>query len=118
MPWCAKVHYRTRTRVTCFGNTMGIPVPMRNPKYQANVFYVRLSHLQYIHSRTFIHRNLKPSNLVMGVGKPADLVYFIDFSLLKEFRDPNTHMHIPYKDALSLTRTATFASIPSHLVQN
>jgi len=29
---CAKVHYRTRTRSTRFGNTAGIPVPVRNPK--------------------------------------------------------------------------------------
>ena len=84
-------------------------------KYRANVFYVQISRLQYIHSRNFIHRDLKPSNLVMGVGKHADLVYLIDFGLSKEFRDPDTHMHIPYKDALGLTGTATFASIPSHL---
>ena len=51
----------------------------------------------------------------MGVGKHADLVYLIDFGLSKEFRDPNTHLHIPYKDALGLTGTATFASIHSHL---
>jgi len=55
------------------------------------------------------------TTLVMGVGKHADLVYLIDFGLSKEFRDPDTHMHIPYKDALGLTGTATFASIHSHL---
>ena len=30
---CAKIQYRTCTRVTCFGNTMGIPVPMQNPTH-------------------------------------------------------------------------------------
>lgn len=29
---CAKVQYRTHTRGTCFGSTVGKPVPMRNPK--------------------------------------------------------------------------------------
>ena len=29
---CAKIQYRTRTRVTRFGNTAGIPVPVRNPR--------------------------------------------------------------------------------------
>ena len=28
---CAKIQYRTRTRVTCYGNTTGIPVLVRNP---------------------------------------------------------------------------------------
>ena len=31
--WCAKVHYRTRTRSTRFGNTAGKPVPVAIPSY-------------------------------------------------------------------------------------
>jgi len=31
VPRCAKIQYRTHTRVTRFGNTAGIPVPMQNP---------------------------------------------------------------------------------------
>ena len=30
MPRCAKIHYRTRTHVTCFGNTAGLPAPVLN----------------------------------------------------------------------------------------
>ena len=51
----------------------------------------------------------------MGVSKQANLVYLINFGLSKEFRDPKTHAHIPYKKDLGLTRTAIFASINSHL---
>lgn len=51
----------------------------------------------------------------MGLGEHADRVYIIDFGLSKEFRDPNTHLHIPYRQTLGLTGTATFASIHSHL---
>jgi hypothetical protein len=32
---CAKIQYRTRTRVTRFGNTAGIPVPVRNPNQKS-----------------------------------------------------------------------------------
>jgi hypothetical protein len=28
---CAKIHYHTRTRVTRFGNTVGLPIPVFNP---------------------------------------------------------------------------------------
>jgi serine/threonine protein kinase len=51
----------------------------------------------------------------MGVGDQANLVYLIDFGLSKEFRDPKTHIHIPYKKDLGLVGTAVFASINSHL---
>ena len=50
----------------------------------------------------------------MGVGEHANIVHLIDFGLLKEFRDPNTHMHIPHKEMIGLTGTAMFASIHSH----
>ena len=32
-PQCAKVHYRTRTHATRFGNTMGLPIPILNPTW-------------------------------------------------------------------------------------
>ena len=51
----------------------------------------------------------------MGIGKQANVVHLIDFGLSKEFRDPNTHIHISYNNGLGLIGTATFASINSHL---
>jgi serine/threonine protein kinase len=50
----------------------------------------------------------------MGVGEQANLVHLIDFGLSKEFRDPKTHAHVPYKKDLGLAGTAMFASINSH----
>src|SRR6266705_6609860 len=44
-----------------------------------------------------------------------NLVYLINFGLLKEFRDSNTHVHIPYNKGLSFTGMTTFASINSHM---
>ena len=42
-------------------------------------------------------------------------MYAIDFGLAKRFRDPKTGIHIPYKDGKSLTGTARYASINTHL---
>jgi serine/threonine protein kinase len=51
----------------------------------------------------------------MGVGRHANVVHLIDFGLSKEFRDPDTHLHIPFNKGLGFTGTADFASINSHL---
>ena len=51
----------------------------------------------------------------MGVRKHASTVYLIDFGLSKEFRDPDTHLHIPLNKDVGLIGTTAFASINSHL---
>ena len=75
----------------------------------------QLSRLKHVHSRNFVHRDLKPSNITMGTGIQSNMVHLIDFGLAKEYRDPNTYEHIPFKKDVGIVRTATFASINSHL---
>lgn len=74
-----------------------------------------ISRMEYIHARSFIHRDIKPDNFLMGIGKRGNLVNVIDFGLAKKYRDPKTHLHIPYVENKSLTGTARYASINTHL---
>ena len=74
-----------------------------------------MSRIEYIHSKNFIHRDVKPDNFLMGLGKKGNLVYIIDFGLAKKYRDARTHQHIPYKENKNLTGTARYASINTHL---
>lgn len=74
-----------------------------------------INRVEYVHSKSFLHRDIKPDNFLMGLGRRANQVYVIDFGLAKKYRDPTTHQHIPYRENKNLTGTARYASINTHL---
>lgn len=74
-----------------------------------------LSRLEYVHTKSFIHRDVKPDNFLIGLGKRQNVIHIIDFGLAKKYRDPRTHQHIPYRENKNLTGTARYASINTHI---
>ncbi|XP_010512404.1 PREDICTED: casein kinase 1-like protein 10 [Camelina sativa] len=74
-----------------------------------------INRVEYMHCRGFLHRDIKPDNFLMGLGRKANQVYIIDFGLAKKFRDLQTHKHIPYRENKNLTGTARYASVNTHL---
>ena len=74
-----------------------------------------LSRLEYLHQRSFIHRDIKPDNFVFGVGSNSNLLYLIDLGLAKKYRDLRTHQHINYSEDRGLAGTARYVSINVHL---
>ncbi|KAK8793068.1 hypothetical protein WA538_000744 [Blastocystis sp. DL] len=71
--------------------------------------------LEYLHSKNYIHRDVKPDNFVIGLGKKANIVHIIDLGLSKRYRNPLTKAHIPYREDKSLTGTPRYASLGNHL---
>eukprot|EP00597_Dinobryon_sp_UTEXLB2267_P001252 CAMPEP_0170080388 /NCGR_PEP_ID=MMETSP0019_2-20121128/16551_1 /TAXON_ID=98059 /ORGANISM="Dinobryon sp., Strain UTEXLB2267" /LENGTH=362 /DNA_ID=CAMNT_0010294359 /DNA_START=138 /DNA_END=1226 /DNA_ORIENTATION=- len=74
-----------------------------------------LCRLEIIHTKCYIHRDIKPDNFLMGRATRRHMAYVIDFGLAKLYRDPRTHRHIPYREGKNLTGTARYASINTHL---
>ncbi|KAF6164465.1 hypothetical protein GIB67_025291 [Kingdonia uniflora] len=74
-----------------------------------------ITRIEYVHSKGFLHRDIKPDNFLMGLGRKANQVYIIDFGLAKRYRDTLSNRHIPYRENKNLTGTARYASCNTHL---
>lgn len=74
-----------------------------------------LSRIEYVHARSYLHRDIKPHNFLVGRKEMSANVYIIDFGLAKRYKDPRTGAHIPYREGKSLTGTARYVSVNTHL---
>lgn len=74
-----------------------------------------MTRIEYVHSKGFLHRDIKPDNFLMGIGRKANQVYLIDFGLAKRYQDFTTNRHIPYRENKNLVGTARYASCNTHL---
>lgn len=70
-----------------------------------------LTRLERIHAVGLIHRDLKPDNFLMGIGREAAAVYIVDFGLVRPYLDAGTGAHHAFGSASHNAGTMRYASI-------
>ena len=74
-----------------------------------------LTRIEYVHTKNFLHRDVKPDNFLLGLGEKATQIHLIDFGLAKMYQSRYTKEHIPCREGKSLTGTARYVSVNTHL---
>ena len=46
-----------------------------------------INRVEFMHARNFLHRDIKPDNFLIGIGRNANIVYIIDFGLAKDMEE-------------------------------
>jgi serine/threonine protein kinase len=74
-----------------------------------------ISCIEYIHSKSFIYRDIEPENFLNGNRQAENRVHIVDFDLAKAYRDPETRVHKPYYDNCTFGGTSSYASTNNHM---
>ena len=73
-----------------------------------------LDRLEYIHSKNYIHRDIKPQNFVNGRKNP-NIIYVIDFGFSHQYRSSRTGKHIKFIKRKEVIGSLNYLSISGHI---
>ena len=68
-----------------------------------------LERLEYIHSKNYLHRDIKPGNFLVG-NPDKSQIYLIDFGNARKYRSSRTGKHIPFSKNSKMCGTIIFLS--------
>jgi serine/threonine protein kinase len=72
-----------------------------------------IDRLQQLHATGLIHRDIKPDNLLFGIGRKSHIVHLIDFGFCKSYLLPDGS-HVPQEGDKTIVGTMNFISVNMH----
>jgi serine/threonine protein kinase len=73
-----------------------------------------LDRLQTLHSKKILHRDVKPDNYVIGLEDKSNIVYLIDYGLVKRYTNSVTNEHISFSDQRRMVGTPRYCILNGH----
>ena len=73
-----------------------------------------IKRIRYIHSKFYIHRDIKPDNFMTGRGENEKKIYIIDFGLAKKYYSVSRAQHIKFVTGKHLIGTARYCGRNAH----
>ena len=121
IPRVYKLHRGKRHNYLCMellGKSLDKLFLYTNKKFSiktvSQIAYQMIQRIEYVHSKGYIHRDIKPGNFLIGKDFNTNKLYIIDFGLSKRYIDKNTKKHILCKEGKGLTGTARYVSLNTH----
>ena len=69
-----------------------------------------IERLQWIHSKNYVYRNIKPENFVIGIDDPH-VIYLQNFYLCEKYKSSKTNQHAKLKYTKEIVGTERYGSI-------
>lgn len=70
--------------------------------------------IKYVHSKGYLHMDIKPDNFLMGTGRLGNLVHIIDFGISRPYLDGDKK-HRPYYEKVTPMGTTPYVSLNTNL---
>ena len=68
-----------------------------------------------MHKLGYLHRDVKPANIMVGRGKNVNVIYLIDFGLSKKLEECNGGYSYSGSKPKKMAGTPIYASINAHM---
>ena len=73
-----------------------------------------IDRIQFVHKNKILHKDIKPSNFLIGLGEKKHRIFLIDYGISDFYILPNGK-HIPWTEKTKFIGTPMFASVNAHL---
>lgn len=115
--WYGNEYNKNILVMSCLGNNLGTLFKYCEKQFSLKtlcmISYQIVNILEQVHDIGYIHKDIKPDNILIGYKSNRNRIYLVDFGLSNEFIV--NHEHIPYTNNRHFAGTYRYSSIRNHV---